>query len=479
MQNTLSASIRRKIIEFNPDLPDAVSISELCKQLGISRPSYYKVKKRYLAEGNKALNPHSRAPKATRRVHGDQTKMVVLRIRERLRKSGWDKGPQSIWFEGVDTEEFGEKIPSVSTIGRILAEAGVTNTNARKRPRGAWMRFARSYPMEMWQLDGMEYRLFDADGTKALIYQLIDDGTRFDVGTQCFDRLENGEDAIAVLQAAFDAYGVPQQLLTDNGVAFNQSRRGVVGQTEIFLGGKGCQGITGRVRHPQTQGKNERSHQTLVRFLDAHTPKNLEQLAKLLVQYREHYNYRRHHQALKVGSTYLTPGQAWEAGEHRGAEGTPIDIAVLEAKAVTYKDRQIAQDAAASGEHANTVVIAPLQSENAAVPARTVRLRDQSEDVVEIRRTNPQIYYRGRIFKVPTYLVGTYQVVATATGYTLFSSTDGEECIYFPLPVRVASSKRLVPLWQVYGARIRDPNPAWTAKMTDYENDHYPAVVAS
>ena len=46
--------------------------------------------------------------------------------------------------------------------------------------------------MEMWQLDGMEYRLFDADGTKALIYQLLDDGTRFDVGTQAFARLENG-----------------------------------------------------------------------------------------------------------------------------------------------------------------------------------------------------------------------------------------------------------------------------------------------
>jgi len=193
--NTLTASIRRQIIEFNPDLPDAVSISDFCSQLGISRPSYYKVKKRYLAEGNGALNPHSRAPKTPARIHGDQTRVVVLRLRERLRKSGWDNGPQSIWFEGVDTNEFGDALPSVPTIGRILAEAGLTKTTPRKRPRGAWMRFARSHPMEMWQLDGLEYRLFDPDGTKALIYQLLDDGTRFDVGTQAFARLENGEDA--------------------------------------------------------------------------------------------------------------------------------------------------------------------------------------------------------------------------------------------------------------------------------------------
>jgi transposase InsO family protein len=331
-------------------VPDGVSISDFCKQLGISRPSYYKVKKRYLVEGNKALNPHSRAPKTSARVHGDQTRAVVLRLRERLRKSGWDNGPQSIWFEGVDTDEFGESIPSVATIGRILAEAGVTKTNPRKRPRGAWMRFARSYPMELWQLDGLEYRLFDPDGTKALIYQLLDDGTRFDVGTQAFTRLENGEDAIAALRAAFDEYGVPQQLLSDNGVAFNQSRRGVIGQTELFLAALGCHGITGRVRHPQTQGKNERSHQTLIRFLDAHAPKTLEQLSTLLVKYREHYNYRRRHQALKIGTTYLTPGQAWEAGEHRGTDGTPIDIAVLEAAATTNKDRNIALDAAVCRE---------------------------------------------------------------------------------------------------------------------------------
>ena len=472
MPNTLTATIRRQIIEFNPDLPEGVSISEFCKQLGISRPSYYKVKKRYLAEGNKALNPHSWAPKTPARIHGDQTAVVVLRLRERLRKSGWDNGPQSIWFEGVDTNEFGDVLPSVPTIGRILAEAGLTKTNPRKRPRGAWLRFARSHPMEMWQLDGLEYRLFDPDGTKALIYQLLDDGTRFDVGTQAFARLENGEDAIATLQAAFNEYGVPQQLLSDNGVAFNQSRRGVIGQTELLLAALGCHGITGSVRHPQTQGKNERSHQTLIRFLDAHTPKTLEHLSKLLVKYREHYNYRRRHQALKIGTTYLTPGQAWEAGEHRGSDGIPIDITVLEAAAMTYKDRQIALDAAAGREVASMVVIAPLQPP-VPVPARVVRLQEQFDDVVEIRRTNPQIYYRGRIFKVPTYLVGTYQLVTNDTGFTLFDTTDGAECLFFPLPVRVASSKRLVPLWQVSGARIRNPHPSWELKRIEYDNDHY------
>ena len=40
-------------------------------------------------------------------------------------------------------------------------------------------------------------------------------------------------------------------------------------------------------------------------------------------------------------------------------------------------------------------------------------------------------------------------------------------------PVRVASSKRLVPLWQVSGARIRNPHPSWELKRIEYDNDHY------
>lgn len=473
MSNTLSAPIRRQIIEFDPGLPDSLSISQFCRQLGITRPSYYKVKKRYIAEGNKALNPHSRAPKTAVKIYGDPTKELVLRIRQRMAAAGWDHGPQSIWFEGVDTGEFGKQIPSVATIGRILAEAGVTKTNARKRPRRAWMRFSRSFPMEMWQIDGLEYRLFDQDATKATIYQLLDDGTRFDVGTRCFARPENSDDAITTLRAAFEEYGVPQETLSDNGLSFNQARRGTIGATETFMAEHGCRGITGRIWHPQTQGKNERSHQTLTRFLDAHTPKNLEELTKLLVRFREHYNHRRRHQALKVGSTHLTPAQAWEAGEHRGSDGTPIDIAVLQAKAAAYKAGKLARDAAEPAGGTGGEILAVQQRAQEALPAQTGRLRDQPEDLVQITRTNPQIYHRGRIFKVPTHLIGEHQLVTTATAFTMFSTLDGEESLYFPLPVRVASSKRLIPLWQVHGARIREPRPAWVLKRIEYAGQHY------
>ena len=78
---------------------------------------------------------------------------------------------------------------------------------------------------------------------------------------------------------------------------------------------------------------------------------------------------------------------------------------------------------------------------------------------------------------MPTYLVDTYQLLTNATGFTLFDTTDGAESLFFPLPVRIASSKRLVPLWQVSGARIRNPHPSWDLKRIEYDNDVMSACV--
>ena len=82
MPNSLTASIRRQITKFNPDLPDSVSISELRKQLAVSRPSYLKVKKLCLAEGKGALIPQSQVPKNPAKFHWDQATLALLRLRE-------------------------------------------------------------------------------------------------------------------------------------------------------------------------------------------------------------------------------------------------------------------------------------------------------------------------------------------------------------------------------------------------------------
>lgn len=124
-----------------------------------------------------------------------------MHIPKHLAQAGWDNRPLSFWIESLDTDEFGDRRPSVATIGQILSKAGVTKSTPRTQPRKSRLRFARSYPMELWQIDGLEYGLFDQDATKVMNYQFIDDGTRFDVGIRCFEQLENAQDAMTTLNA--------------------------------------------------------------------------------------------------------------------------------------------------------------------------------------------------------------------------------------------------------------------------------------
>ena len=77
-----------------------------------------------------------------------------------------------------------------------------------------------------------------------------------------------------------------------------------------------------------------------------------------------------------------------------------------------------------------------------------------------IGRENPQVYLHGNVLKVPTHLVGEYELMISDTEYMLFDVRDG-------------AVKRTFPLWQVRGARIRDAKPGWTAKHIAHEAEHY------
>lgn len=99
----------------------------------------------------------------------------------------------------------------------------------------------------------------------------------------------------------------------------------------VFLASKGTMSISGMPGRPTTQGKNERSHQNLRRFLDANKPQDLTGLRSLITRYREHYNRRRPHQSSKQA----TPEIAWQTLKHTPAT-EPLHLSMLKAKAAEY-----------------------------------------------------------------------------------------------------------------------------------------------
>jgi transposase InsO family protein len=151
----------------------------------------------------------------------------------------------------------------------------------QKRPRSSFRRFQAAQVHQCWQLDAFEWPLTVVTGHpgsprpagQCVIYQVLDDRSRFVLATRVGPAgiKENAADAVAVVDQAISTAGrVPCLLLSDNGSAFNQSRRGITSQLVAHLTALGTRPITGRPYHPQTQGKDERVHQTLQRWLRAH-----------------------------------------------------------------------------------------------------------------------------------------------------------------------------------------------------------------
>ena len=143
-----------------------------------------------------------------------------------------------------------------------------------------------------------------------MIFQLIDDHSRYALASHVAST-ETATAAIAVVDKAIAAHGVPQRLLSDNGLALNPSRRGHVGQLVAHLGDLGVEAITGKPYKPTTQGKNERFHQTLFRYLDKQPlADSLAELQGQVDAFDHIYNTQRPHQGLPGR---VTPRTAWEA----------------------------------------------------------------------------------------------------------------------------------------------------------------------
>ncbi len=281
-------------------------MTTFCADAGISRKTFYEIRRRALEEGEAAaLEPRSRRPRSSPTATSEAVKAEALKVRAALEQSGWDHGPISVHDKML---RMGLTPPSIAALARIFREAGVARLEPRKRPRASWRRFVYPAPNACWQLDATEYVL--TRGRVCVIFQLIDDHSRLAIASHVASG-ETAEGALAVVSKGIERHGVPQRLLSDNGAALNPSRRGIIGQLVAYVTRLGVEAITGKPYKPTTQGKNERIHQTLFRWLDKQPlAESLEQLQALVDEFDHGYNNERGHQALPGR---MSPQAAWDA----------------------------------------------------------------------------------------------------------------------------------------------------------------------
>lgn len=298
----------------------AINAAEFAREHGVSVRTVYRHQERTRVEGQWAQR--SRRPRNSPRTTPPELDEWICKLRVEL---GPDNGADFIRDALTDLHARTcplWRVPSRSTINRVLARHDLLDRNPAKRPRSSWRRFAYARPRDCYQIDATQVKL--ADGTAVVVFDVLDDCTRTLLACHAAPA-ETAHAAVTAIRQAFTAHGPPAIVLSDNGVAFT-SRLTKPGSTSTFvqtLLDHGVRPINSSPYHPQTCGKVERHHQTLKKWLTTHpTPDTLTGLQTLLDIYRHYYNTDRRHSALPHRTT---PHQAWtDAPSHGGPDSLPL-----------------------------------------------------------------------------------------------------------------------------------------------------------
>ncbi|HYJ55034.1 MAG TPA: IS481 family transposase [Mycobacterium sp.] len=286
---------------------EGLTPAEVAHRYGIHRSTVYRLRDRYLAEGETAFEPRSRRPKTMPGATAPATVDLVLRLRKELTEAGLDAGADTI---GWHLRHHHRLTLSRATIHRILARNAVVVPDPSKRPKSSYTRFEADQPNECWQSDFTHYRL--ATGVDVEIITWLDDHSRYALHISAHVRI-----TAAIVHSTFTTtaaqHGYPASTLTDNGMVYTvryagQGRQGGRTMLEVELRARGIVQKNSRPTHPTTCGKVERFQQTLKNWLRAQPvqPHTIAELQVLLDRFAAEYNTRRPHRSLLHRATPAT-----------------------------------------------------------------------------------------------------------------------------------------------------------------------------
>ena len=262
------------------------NFSALCREFEITRKTGKKWCERY--KNDQSLSDQSRRPHTVANKTPPDIESLI--VTERINNPGW--GAKTI--RKVLANEGHTGLPCDKTVNNILNRYGLISEEESLKHQ-PFTRFEKDHCNEMWQTDFKgEFRT--ADNQYCYPLDILDDHSRYLIKISAYPYTKNV--VISTFKAAFEEYGMPDAILSDNGAQFAGFKHGYT-QFEKWLMDHDVLPIHGRIKHPQTQGKIERFHRTMKsELLNHHTFANCEEANAALNEWRIKYNEVRPHQAL-------------------------------------------------------------------------------------------------------------------------------------------------------------------------------------
>ena len=297
-------SLRRLILEVDPS---TMNVTAFCREHGVSTWFFWDLRRRHVREGDAVLEPKSRAPHRPSGRTPLEVEEAIVATRKELDDAGLDCGAATIAFHLRDLPG----LPHESTIWRILTARGQIVADPSKAPKHSGRSFTAARANECWALDDWGWQL--ADGTGVQILDVIDDHSRYAVACTAMPTC-TGAAAFGALAAAAPFLGWPQRFWSDNAQAFT-------GTLAAALTPLGVAASHTRPHSPRSNGKVERFHQTLQKWLAKQPPADTTtELQTQLDLFRIIYNTQRPHRALDR----RFPADVWTHAPKSGPTDRPL-----------------------------------------------------------------------------------------------------------------------------------------------------------
>jgi transposase InsO family protein len=267
------------------------NVRELCRRFKVSPTTAYKWLGRFEATGRPGLEDRSRRPHHQPGRTPAEVERAVLTVLDE--NPAW--GNRMIRARLVAMGH--RAVPSASTIQSILRRHG--RLAQRSQPHHpAYRRFERDRPNALWQMDFKGHFAMSLGRCHPLT--VLDDHSRYSLGLEaCLD--ERGSTVQTRLTKVFQRYGLPEQMLMDNGPPWGVDELHTFTPLTVWLIRHGITPLHGRPYHPQTQGKDERFHRTLnVEVLRNRIFSGLDAVQREFNRWRHVYNHVRPHEALDL-----------------------------------------------------------------------------------------------------------------------------------------------------------------------------------
>jgi len=296
-------SVMDERIRFVARLLDGESMTDVCRDFGISRKTGYKIFTRYKEQGSEALNDRCRRPVRYANQLPPQIEGLIVTCKRE--KPHW--GARKIRELLVRRLDQDIRVPAKSTVHAVLHRHGLVKGIGRPRHRATGTSLsAGETPNALWCVDFKgEFKL--GNGQYCYPLTVTDHASRYLLLCEALESVRE-DPAITAFEQLFLERGLPQAIRSDNGVPF-ASANALFNLSKLSVWWLRLGIAIERIKpgRPQQNGRHERMHLTLKKETTRPPEMNSLQQQGRFDAFVQEFNIERPHESLDM----KTPAQVY------------------------------------------------------------------------------------------------------------------------------------------------------------------------